>query len=82
MGDNRHVEWIDDNMLKSVLVKYVQQGLKRCEILDFVTRDFPEYTWSIRSLDRRLLHFEIFYKDDNVEVAEVMEVVGSELKGW
>ena len=51
--------WKDDEELKTDLEKYVSQNLKRSEILDFVKRDFPEYAWSIATLDRRLLQFGI-----------------------
>ena len=38
-------EWKEDNLLENDLGKYVGQNFKRSEILDFVQRDFPEYTW-------------------------------------
>ena len=63
------------------MVKYVKQSLQRSEILDFMTRDFPQYAWSLRTLDRRLRYFEIYYNDDNVGVADVMDAVGKELLG-
>ena len=37
-------EWKEDNQLEHDLRKYVSQNLKRSEILDFVQRDFSEYT--------------------------------------
>ena len=40
--------------LKEALLKYVGRGLQRREMLDFLTRDFPLYAWSLRMLDRRL----------------------------
>ena len=46
--------WKDDEELKADLEKYVRRNLKRSEILDFVKLDFPEYAWSIATLDRRL----------------------------
>ena len=81
MADNRHAKWVDDDCLKSALEKYVKQSFKRSEILDFMKRDFPQYPWSIRSLDRHLQHFEIFYKYETVEVEDVLDAVGNELKG-
>ena len=51
--------WVHDDKLKEAMSRYVQQSLQRSEILDFLTRDFPQYPWSIWSLDRRLRHFEI-----------------------
>ena len=63
------------------MTQLVQQGLQRIEALDFLKRDFPQYPWSLRTLDRRLRHFDIFYNDKSVEVEDVQTVVGNELKG-
>ena len=77
MADNREALWKDDDNLKGALETYVWQGLQR-KVLDFVKRDFDQYTWSLRSLDRRLCHFEIFYKDETVQVGEVVDAVRKE----
>ncbi|XP_028417449.1 uncharacterized protein LOC114541833 [Dendronephthya gigantea] len=82
MSDLREALWKNDNVLQEAMVKYVRQGLQRREILDFLTRDFPQYTWSLyRSLDRRLRHFSIYFNDDSVTVDEVIQAVQTELKG-
>ena len=47
--------------MENDLRKDVSQNFKRSEILDFVQRDFPEYTWSTATLDRQLHHFCIYY---------------------
>ena len=60
MADNHEATWTDDDNLKEVWTKYVQQGLQRSEALDFLRREFPQYAWSMCSLDRRLRHFNIF----------------------
>ncbi len=73
-------DWQND-VLKETLVKLVDKSLKRTEILSFVERDFPLYSWSLRSLDRRLCHFNIYYQHRNVTVAEVQHAVGNELEG-
>ena len=52
MADNPEATWTDEENLKEALTRYVQQGLNRSEALDFLKRNFPEYPWSIRSLDR------------------------------
>ena len=67
--------WKYDSKLKNDLRKYVQQRLQRNEILDFMTRDYPHYKWSLRSLDQRLSHFEIRYIDGNVPVEAAREAV-------
>ena len=54
-------EWEEDNQLEQDLKTYVSQNLKRSEVLDFMQRDFPQYNWSLTTLDRRLRHFGIHY---------------------
>ena len=56
----------EDDKLKEDMTQLVQQGLQRIEALDFLKRDFPQYPWSLRTLDRRLRHFDIFYNDKSV----------------
>ena len=46
--------WKEDLQIKEDLQKYADQLFKREEILSFVRRDYSCYTWSVRSLDRRL----------------------------
>ena len=43
-GRIRNTNWQEDEKLKQDLRAYVAQGLKREEILDFVKRDYQEYT--------------------------------------
>ena len=74
-------EWKEDNQLENDLRKYVSQNFKRSEILDFVQRDFPEYTWSTATLDRRLRHFGIYYINYDTPVAAVSDAVQKELEG-
>ena len=50
-------------------------------MLSFLTRDFEEYAWSLRTLDRRLRYFNIFRNDKNVSVEQVKAAVGNELMG-
>lgn len=71
----------DDERLQEYLENYVRQGLQRKEILDFVIRDFSEYTWSLRSLDLRLRHFNIYYNREDVPDAEVKSAIKVELEG-
>ena len=81
MMANSGASWKDDEKLKGTMTKLVQQGLQRTKALDFLERDFPEYPWSIRTLDRRFRHFEIFYNDESVDVEELRTAVANELKG-
>ena len=80
MADSRVSSWKEDDLLKGALQKYVKQGLKREEAIDFLRRDFPQYAWSIRTLDRSLRHFEVYYRDDTVSVEDVKEAVKKELE--
>ena len=73
--------WREDFRLKEDLEDYVKQGLMRREICDFMTRDYPNYRWSIRTLDRRLRFFNIFYNDRDTTIDEVKEAVSKELAG-
>ena len=59
--------------------KYIKQGLQWREMLDFWKRDFAQYTWSLRTIDRCLCHFDIHYNDKNVLVEGVKVVVKKEL---
>ena len=63
------------------LKKYVAENYKRKEIIDFVRRDFPNYSWSIPTLDRRLRHFGIFYINKETPLTDVVSAVEKELKG-
>ena len=79
----RNDGWKEDDKLKADMVMeiYVGQGLKRTEMLSFFERDFPQYSWSMRSLERRLRHFGIYYTDRNVTVNEIVDAVKKELDG-
>ena len=55
----RNDGWKHAGKLRTELEKYVRSNLQRKEILAFMKRDFGEYAWSLRTLDRRLNHFEI-----------------------
>lgn len=47
----------------------------------FLRCDFPQYPWSIHSLDRRLRHFKIYYNINSVGIDDVMQAVRNEFKG-
>ena len=46
-----------------------------------IQRDFPEYTWSTATLDRRLRHFGIYYINYDTPVAAVADAVQKDLEG-
>ena len=67
--------WKTDRILVSDLERYVQENLRRCEILDFVKRVFPSYPWSLPTLAMRLSYFKISYIDASVDVEMVKNIV-------
>lgn len=81
MAVARNDSWKEDDNLREDLTKYVSQMFKREEILNFVSRDYQNYHWSVRSLDRRLRYLIFFYSDTNVTVDDVKEAVKKELDG-
>lgn len=58
---------------------FVKQGIQNKEILDILRRDFPQYAWSITTLDRGLRHFAFYYIDAYVSVDEVHDAVFQEI---
>ena len=50
-------------------------------MLDFVSRDFGQYAWNLRTLDRRLHYFQFCQGDRNVTVDEVEAAVKKKLGG-
>ncbi len=75
------MNWKDDEDLKNDLESYVKQNLKRTEVLDFVSKKYPMYTWSLRTLCRRLSHFDIKYIDHQVNLDDVRQAVEKEVQG-
>jgi len=73
--------WYEDQNMKEDLKRYVQQNLKRKEILDCMKLDYAMYTWSISTLARRLKYFDIHYIDWNVALSAVTNAVKKELEG-
>ena len=61
--------------LKEALQHYIKSGLNLTEILDFVQRDFSQYAWSPRTLDRRSQNFEIRCIDRNISVDQVRDAL-------
>ena len=80
MARIRNDSWKDDLQLKDALQHHIKSGLNRSEILDFMQRDFSQYAWSSRTLDRRLPHFEIRCTDRKISVDQVRDAVRKELQ--
>ena len=77
----KNSEWESDGELKRELSKYVTKELQRNEISSYILRDFPQYNWSIKTLDRRMRYFNIFYHNNNVSLNVVKEAVKGDLNG-
>ena len=77
----RNENWKDDEELKEDLEKYIKQNLKRKEVLDFVSSKYPMYAWSLRTLCRRLSHFNIKYTNYEIELGDLRAAVEDEMQG-
>ena len=77
----RSDSWKEDEDLQKDLEQYIGQGLHRQEVLDFMMRDYQEYAWSLRTLDRRCSHFGIRRHDKGVSVDDLRVAVQRELDG-
>ena len=75
-------EWKDDSDLKFQLESLVKKGYERSEILHVMQKDFPQYTWGcIKTLDRRLRHFNVRYIKYETPVEDVRNAVRKEMEG-
>ena len=77
----RNNDWQEEEGLNEALTRYVRENLCQNEVLDFVSRDFSDYAWSLRMLDRRLQYFGITYTYQTVQVDEVEDAVKQEMQG-
>ena len=57
------------------------RNFKGSEILDFLKRDFPDYSWSLASLSRRVKYFDIKYTDYSTTVEQVRAAFQEENNG-
>ena len=77
----RNSEWQEDIELEKDLKEQVSRNLRQSEIVDSMRAKYPMYSWSLRTLSRRLHHFGIRYTDYFVDIDEVREAVENEMKG-
>ena len=77
----RNEDWKEDADLIDDLAKYVSQNLYKREILNLVEVRYPQYAWSMRTLTRRLQHFDIKYIDYDIDVETVKQAVEKEMEG-
>ena len=74
-------EWKYDSKLRDDLLKYVQQNLRRKELLDFVWHDFSMHKQSILTLAQQLDHFGIRYIDKALGIEPVVATVKKQVAG-
>ena len=74
-------DWKNYEELEGDLQDYVCRNFQRLEILDFLKQKYPMYHWSLRTLCRRMSHFDIKYTNYDVDVAQVEEAVRKEIDG-
>jgi len=74
-------DWQIEQALKNDLNKYVRQGMQRLEILDYAKRGYPYHNWSLRTLDRRLRFYDIYYIDQNIPLEHARHAIQTELNG-
>ena len=77
----RNTDWKFDNELEETMKCLVLRNFKRSEILDFLKRDFPDYSWSLASLSRRMKYSDIKYTDYSTTVEQVRAAFQEENSG-
>ena len=77
----RNPDWLEDVELENELRKHVSRNLRQSEIVDLMRVKFPMYSWSLRTLSRRLHHFGITFTNYSGDVDNIKEVVEKEMKG-
>ena len=75
-------EWKGDSDLKFQLESLVKKAYERSETLHVTQKDFPQYTWGcIKTLDRRLRHFNVRYIKYETPVKDVRNAIRKEMEG-
>jgi hypothetical protein len=70
-----------DMELKDDIKAYVAQNLRQTEIVDFLKVKYPMYAWSVRTLSRRMHHFDIKYIEYDTNIDDVTHAVEKEMNG-
>ena len=75
-------DWKNDEDLKFQLESLVRKAYQRSEIVLVMRKEFPQYSWGcIKTLGRRLRHFNINYINYDTPLQHVKDVVEKELEG-
>ena len=73
--------WKEHIELENDLKGQISRNLLQSDIVDLMKVEYSIYSWSLRTLSRRLHHFGIWYIDYSVDTDEVKEAVKKEMKG-
>jgi len=77
----RNSDWKDDAELKENILDFVKRSYTRKEMVCSLSKTFPQYAWSLRTLASRLRHFDIKFIDYNTNIDEVYNAVENEIEG-
>jgi len=75
------MDWQGNEQLRHDLEYYVKLSLKRCEILDYMFKNYPQYPWSLSTLARRLSYFNLRYIDYTTSIQDVEKAIKLEISG-
>ena len=75
MSRIRNDDGKEDDELKNALSELIKQGMKQSEILSCMKRDFRIYTWSERTLKRRISFFKLRSSDTQRTLQEARNVI-------
>ena len=74
----KNSDWKDDAELEEKMRQFVMQNFRRCEMIDFLERDFLQYAWSMITLSRRMKHFGIKYIEYEIALEDVRAALRTE----
>ena len=74
-------DWKEDDELKNALFELIKQGIKQTEILSYMKRDFHTYTWSERTLKRKISFFKLRSSDTQRTLQEARNVIENKIQG-
>ena len=73
--------WKGNDDLKTDLCDFTRRNFKRLEMLDFLKKKYPTFSWSLRTLARRLKYFDSKYVRHDVDLGHVEEAIQKEMNG-
>ena len=77
----RNDELKEDDELKNALSQLIKQGMKQTVIISCMKRDFHIYSWTERTLKRRISIFKLRSSDTQKILQEARNVIENEIQG-